>query len=121
MSSISSSRGAARSVRRYAVVPRLRSWPTADASTKILVRSSPETSFHLEARSLPVTITGSPLRTDAFTLCASPRHAFTVSQTVSWSRHDPLARSNHRGVEPTRNMASALLPLPSLNSTSVPT
>ncbi len=74
------------------------------ASTIIVVLGEPSSGVQVSVRSLPLTMTGSPLRIDWRTWSASVRQTVTVYQPVSPSTQSPSRRS--RGVTPTRKLAT---------------
>src|SRR5918993_4348325 len=81
-----------RGVRRNTAVPRARSGPSADASSSQTDRTCPSFSYVL-VESLPVTTTGSPLRSEATALPASARQQVTLRNSDAESTHRPPSLS----------------------------
>ena len=97
-------------VRVNTEVPQLRSCPIESASTSTLVPvRSPLVQSRM--RSLPVTITRSPLAMERVTLSASCRNALIVYQLVSLSTHRCCDRSNLRCAQARRKVVIRSLSL----------
>src|SRR5262249_17617070 len=81
--------------------------PTSSTSPSYTVRFSPSLVSYARWRSRPETITRMPRCRRAAPSSAAWRRTLQVRKRLSPSFHSPLALSRNRGVEATRNLATA--------------
>jgi hypothetical protein len=88
-------------------VAHFRLGPTSSASISTTDRFSPSGVSHEFVRSLPTTTTRMPEVSDSATFSARERHAVTLKNEVSASRHWPVASSLIRRLTATPSFTSA--------------